>query len=132
MPFVADRVLDLGLNVLDVEATHIYICAAEPTDYTMATGADNGTTQRGLGNKNFGAGLAFTAPAASTTPAGRKVDSAAISDGSVTTTGTATHWAVVDATNLRLLAAGSLSASQAVTSGNTFTLASFAITLPRA
>jgi hypothetical protein len=26
MPTVGDRVLDLGLNVLDTEATHIYIC----------------------------------------------------------------------------------------------------------
>lgn len=120
---LADRVLDLGLNVLDTEATHIYICSADPTTYTEAT------STYALGNKNFGAGNAFGAPAAGS-PNGRKVTSVAITDGSVTGTGTAAKWAVTDNTNSRLLANGSLSASQAVTSGNTFTLAAFDIRIP--
>lgn len=120
---VADRVLDLGLNVLDTEATHIYICSAEPSTYTAATSTN------ALGNKNFGAGGVFGAPAAGS-PNGRKVSSTAVTDGSVTATGTATNWAVVDSANSRLLAVGSLAASQAVTSGNPFTLSSFDIRLP--
>ena len=125
MPFIADRVLDLGLNVLDTEATHIYVCNAEPATFTAAT------TTNALGNKNFGAGGCFGAPAART-PSGRRVSSIAVTDGSVTGTGTASHWAVVDTANSRLLATGSLAASQAVTSGNTFTLASFDIGIPGA
>jgi hypothetical protein len=61
---------------------------------------------------------------------------AAITDGSVTATGTATHYAIVDTSATyggpRLLATGSLSASQAVTSGNTFTLSSAVIGIPGA
>ena len=131
MAFLNDRVLDLGLNVLDTEATHIYICAAEPTTYAAAIGANNGTTQFGLGNKNFGAGAVFAAPAAGT-PNGRKVASNAITDGSVTTTGTASHYAVVDSVNSRLLATGALASTQAVTSGNTFTLPTFDVRIPAA
>jgi hypothetical protein len=55
----------------------------------------------------------------------------AVSAGTVTGTGTATHWALVDTGNSRLLAAGSLSASQGVTSGNTFDLTSFDIGIPK-
>lgn len=123
MPHLEDRVLDLGLNVLDTEATHIYICSAEPTTYASAT--SNST----LGNKNFGAGSVFGSPA-SASPNGRKVTSAQVTDGTVTGTGTAAYWAAVDATSSRLLAAGSLSASQAVTSGNSFTLTAFDIRIP--
>lgn len=131
MASIADRVLDLGLNVLDTEATHVYICAAEPASYAAAIGANNETTQFGLGNKNFGAGAVFGAPAARG-GGGRKVTSAAVTDGSVTTTGTATHYAIVDAANSRLLATGSLASSQVVTSGNTFTLAAFDVGIPGA
>lgn len=123
MPFVADRVLDLGLNVLDTEATHLYLCSAEPATYTAATSTN------ALGNNNFGAGLVFGAPAAGS-PNGRKVASAAVSAGSITATGTASHVAATDNTNLRLLGALSLAATQAVTSGNTWQMASFDIRLP--
>ena len=61
---------------------------------------------------------------------GREVVVAAISDGTVTATGTATHYAILDTVNSRLLATGSLSASQAVTSGNTFTLSSTTVGIP--
>jgi hypothetical protein len=120
---LADRVLDLGLNVLDSEADKIFICSQEPTTYTEAS------STYALGNKTFSAGGAFGAPAAGS-PNGRKVSSTAITDGSVTGTGTAAKWAVVDSANSRLLADGSLAASQAVTSGNTFSLPSFDIRIP--
>lgn len=123
MALLADRVLDNGLTILDTETSHIYICSQEPTTYTEAT------STYALGNKNFGAGSAFGAPAAGS-PNGRKVSSTAITDGSVTATGTASHWAATDNTNSRLNATNSLSASQAVTSGNTFSLPSFDIRIP--
>lgn len=122
MPFIADRVLDLGLNVLDTEANRLDICSSEPTTYAGATSTAT------LGNKTA---LSVGAPAART-PSGRRVTVAAITDGTVTATGTATHWAITDTVNSRLLATGNLSASQAVTSGNTFTLAAFDIGIPGA
>lgn len=125
MPTVADRVLDLGLNVLDTEATHLYITSSEATTFTQASSTN------ALGNKNFGAGAVTGSPAAGS-PNGRKVTTAAVTDGSVTATGTATTWAITDNTNSRLLATGTLSASQAVTSGNPFTLGAFDIRLPGA
>lgn len=122
---VGDRVLDLGLNVLDTEATHIYITNALATTFTEAS------SSFALGNKNFGAGAAVGSPAAGS-PNGRKVTTTAITDGSVTATGTASHWAITDNTNSRLLAAFTLSATQAVTSGNTFQLPAFDVRLPGA
>lgn len=122
MPFLNDRVMDLGLNVLDTEANRLDICSSEPTTYTQATSTNT------LGNKTS---FAIGAPA-DRTPTGRKVTTPAISDGTVTGTGTATHWAITDTGNSRLLATGALSASQAVTSGNVFTLAAFDIGIPDA
>src|SRR5262245_11446684 len=120
---VGDYVLDNGLSALDALADKIYICSQDPTTFTEAA------STYALGNKAFGAGAAVGAPAAAT-PNGRKVTTAAITDGNVTGTGTAAKWAIVDSVNSRLLCNGALSASQAVTSGNTFTLGAFDIRLP--
>lgn len=122
MAFIADRVLDLGLNVLSTEANRLDICSSEPADFTAAT------TTASLGNKT---NLSVGNPEART-PDGRKVVVAQITDGTVDGTGTASHYAITDTVNNRLLATGSLSASQAVTDGNTFTLAAFDIGIPGA
>lgn len=122
MPFIADRVLDNGLTVLDTEANRLDICSSEPTTYAGATSSVT------LGNKTS---LSIGAPAARS-PSGRRVTVAAITDGTVTATGTATHYAITDTVNSRLLATGALSSSQAVTSGNTFTLGAFDIGIPGA
>ena len=122
---VADRVLDNGLTVLDTEADKITICSAEPTTYAEAN------STYALGAETFSTGGAFGSPAAGS-PNGRKVSSTAITDGTISGTGTATKWAVVDTANSRLLSDGDLSASQVVTSGNTFALASFDIRIPGA
>jgi hypothetical protein len=118
---VADRVLDNGLIDTKNLADKIYICTADPADFTGAT------STLAAGNKSFGAGSALTGPVAGTTPTGRKVTTAAITDGTVTATVTAAKWAVVDSVNSRLLVNGALLATQAVTAGNTFTLAAFDI-----
>jgi hypothetical protein len=120
MAYLHDRVYDYGLSVLDTEADRLYICSQEPTTYTEAT------STYALGNKT---GISIGAPGART-GGGRKVTVAQITDGSVTATGTATHYAIVDSANSRLLAANNLAASQVVTSGNTFTLAAFDIGIP--
>jgi len=120
MASLANRVFDNGLTVLDTEANKILLTSQEATTYTEA----NATYA--LGNSTS---LSVGAPA-DRTGGGREVTVAAISDGSITASGTATHYAVVDTVNSRLLATGSLTESQVVTSGNTFTLGSFTIGIP--
>ena len=112
MATLNDRVFDNGLTVLDTEGNRVDICSQEPTTYAAATSTYT------LGNETS---ISVSAPA-DASPNGRKVTLAAITGASVTGTGTATHYAIVDTGNSRLLATGSLSASQAVTSGNTFSL----------
>lgn len=118
MAYLNDEVLDAACNEIATHATHLYLCSQEPAT------RDQAVTTYALGNK---AGPTFTGPVDGDV-SGRKVTVDAITDGNVTATGTASHWALVDAT--RLLAAHSLSASQAVTSGNTFSLAAFDIEFP--
>lgn len=120
MAYLHDRVLDYGLNELHGNGNRLDICSALPATYAEATATYS------LGHKSS---LSIGEPAARD-PSGRKVTVAAISDGTVSGTGTAASWAIVDTVNERLLAAGSLSASQAVTNGNTFTLAAFDIGIP--
>jgi hypothetical protein len=120
MASLADRVFDNGLTVLDTEANRIDITSQESTTYTEATSTHT------LGNSTS---LSIASPS-DRSGGGREVVVSAISDGSVSGSGTATHYAIVDTSNSRLLATGSLSASQSVTSGNTFSLASFTIGIP--
>lgn len=120
MASLGDRVFDNGLTVLDQEANKITITSQEATTYTA------GNSTYALGSSTS---LSIGAPA-DRAGGGREVTVAAISDGSVSGNGTATHYAILDTSNSRLLATGSLSASQSVTSGNSFTLASFKIGIP--
>lgn len=120
MATLADRVYDNGLTVLDTEANRLDICSTEPTTYTEATSTYT------LGNKTS---LSIGAPA-DRTGGGREVTVASFTDGSVTGSGTAAYYAIVDTVNSRLLATGALSSSQAVTSGNTFSISSFKIGIP--
>lgn len=120
MPSISDYVLDAALSKLDTEANALYICSSEPATYAAAIATV------ALGNSTA---VSIAAPV--DRPAGgRQVTVAAISGGSVTATGTAGFYALVDTTNSRLLATGALQATQAVTQGNTFNLASFLISIP--
>lgn len=120
MATIADYVLDAALTKLDTEADRIDITSQEATTYAEATSTYT------LGNSTS---LSFGAPQDGDT-SGRKVTAAAITDGSVTGTGTATHFAITDVSATRLLATGSLTTSQGVTSGNTFTIAAFDVEIP--
>lgn len=120
MATLDNRVFDNGLTVLDTEANKILITSAEATTFTQAN------VTFALGNSTA---LSIGAPQ-DRTGGGREVVVAAITGGTVTGTGTATHYAIVDTVNSRLLATGSLTASQSVTSGNTFTLSSVSIGIP--
>lgn len=116
MAFIRDASFDLALADIN-DGTRIDITVGEATDYTEATGTYNGTTQLSAGNETA---MTVGAPEAGTTD-GRKVVVPAITVGDVTATQTATHWALTDNATI-LYATGALTASQAVTSGNTFSL----------
>lgn len=119
MPYINDEVFDQGLDYADVNGTRIDInFTQEPTTYTEATSTYS------CGNKT---GLNTGAPQAGDVD-GRKVVVPAITDGSVTATQTAGWWSLTNGIAI-FVAAGALSATQGVTSGNTFTLDAINITL---
>ena len=123
--FLSDYVLDNGLKVFNAEANRIDICHTLPSSFTEAT------VTFSVGNKNS---VTVGSPVAAA-PNGRKVIVSAVQDGNVTHTSQSTaddaqYWAITDATNSRLLAAGVLGAAQMVTSGNTFNLSSFEFGIP--
>lgn len=109
MPKFSDNALDALVNYIGNNAAALRICSAEPTTY-----AESSSTYK-LGTK---ASPTINA-VADRTGGGRQRTIATFSDGSVTVTGTATHYALDDNTS-ELLLAQALSSSQAVTSGNTF------------
>lgn len=121
MAFLADYILDLALAELDTATATLYICSQEPITYAGAS-----STYK-LGTKTS---LSIGAPA-DRTPTGRKVTIATFTDGVVDSSGTATHWAITKA-GTTLMATGALASSQAVVSGNTFSLAAFDIGIPDA
>lgn len=122
MAFINDLVFDNGLQVLTDDVDALYICSQQPTTYAEAS------STYALGTK---ASPAVSSPQNGAV-SGRSVTVSAIADGPVTASGTATHWALTDSGNSRLLATGSLSAPQGVTNGNDFTLTEFSVTIPDA
>lgn len=119
MATLSDNVFDSGLDHITSNANELHICSQEPVDYTEATSTYT------LGNSAASVGAAQDR-----TAGGREVVVAAISAGSVTASGTATHYAIVDTVTSELIATGSLSASISVTSGNNFALTQFEIGIP--
>lgn len=119
MPLHND-VYDDGLNALVTNVDELHILSADPG---IATYGNIATMT--LGNK---AAPTIGAPANHTT--GRKVTAAAITDGTVTGTDTATHFAWIDTINSKILATAALGANQVVTNGNTFTLTEHYVAIP--
>jgi hypothetical protein len=118
MPYINNSILDDLSSIASATTRRVDICyTQEPTTYTEATSTYT------CGNKT---GLTMTAITDGAVD-GRRVQTPAITDGSVTATQTAGWWGLTDATSI-LHAAGALSATQAVTSGNTFTLDAISIT----
>lgn len=122
MPYMNDLLLDLALQQIETNATRVDICSQEPATYTAATSTYT------LGNKT---GCTYTGPA-DRSPNGRKTTLDAIVGGSVTGTGTASHWAASYVAGTALYVTTSLSSSQGVTNGNTFTLTAADIGIPDA
>ncbi|RUW41528.1 hypothetical protein EOA37_09715 [Mesorhizobium sp. M2A.F.Ca.ET.015.02.1.1] len=119
MSYLNPLVLDNGVQYLKDHANRLHICSAEPADYA-------GTLTVSLGTKNT---PAVSVPG-DRAPSGRKVTISAITDGAVSANGDASHWALVDTVNSRLLAAKALDAVLAVNNGDTFTLPAFDIGIP--
>lgn len=119
MAAIADSVLDAALNEIKNNAETLYICSSEPATYGAIAAATLGTkaTPAITGPADRGAG-------------GREITFTAITDGSITATGTASHVVVADDTGTTLLFSKALSATQAVTNGNPFTLNSFKVGFP--
>ncbi len=122
MAFMTDNAFDAALNYIRTNTSALHICSAEPANYTEATSTYD------LGNK---ASPTIGTPVNGDT-SGRKIVMSAITDGSVTATGTAAAWAVVYATGTELLGAEALASTQAVTSGNTFSLTETDMGIPDA
>jgi hypothetical protein len=118
--YLNDRVFDYGVNELTTNGLRLDICTQQPTTYAEATSTYT------VGNKVT---PTISAPQARA-GGGRKVVVSAITDGTVTGTATAAFYAITDTGNSRLLAAADLNATQAVTSGNTFTLTAIDIGIP--
>ena len=120
MAYLSNNVFDNGLNYIDTNAEKLYILSADPGSIwgNIATYA--------LGNK---ATPAIAAPT-DRTAGGREIVFAAITDGTVTATGNATHYAITDDSASEILASSTLSSTLPVTSGGTFGLESFTIGIP--
>lgn len=117
MAFLIDNVFDSGLAYATTNGDRVDITSSEATTYTQATSTFT------LGNDTVTTGAATAGDVD-----GRKVVVPAITAGSVTSTGTAAFWALTDGISI-LVATGPLTASQGVTSGNTFSLDAINITL---
>ncbi|RUY11936.1 hypothetical protein EOA25_04660 [Mesorhizobium sp. M2A.F.Ca.ET.040.01.1.1] len=119
MSYLNPLVLDNGVQYLKDHGNRLHVCSSEPADYAA-------TLTASLGTKN----TPTVSVPADRSPSGRKVTVSAITDGAVSANGNASHWALVDTVNLRLLAAKALDAVLAVNNGDTWTLPAFDIGIP--
>lgn len=107
MASVNDSVLDAALTQVKT-ATRLLLCSSEPADYAAAVAATLATKD----SPTLGA-------IGDATPNGRKFTVSAITDAVGSADGSATHWALVNVAGTELLATNTLSASFAVSNGQT-------------
>lgn len=116
MPYINDSVFDTGLQYAASIGTVMLICTSEPSTYDSASASQLGDGTASVGAVEDG------------DTDGRKVVIAALTSADVTADGSASHWALTDGSSI-LVAAGPLTSTQAVTSGNSFTLTAIDITI---
>ena len=116
---IADAVFDAALNYLETNGTVVHILSQAAT-----VGSTDAFTYT-LGNET---GCTYTGPDDHTS--GRKTVLDAITDGDVTGTTDATHFAITTADAFVALVVQELDSSQGVTSGNKFTLTAVTIAIP--
>lgn len=107
--------LDLLLADFTSNADRMYLCSQAPATF------DEATSTYALGSKS---GITVSAAEAGSGTA-RKVHISAITDGTVSTAGTATHYALVDFDSSILMATHALNASKALSTGTPWTCAEF-------
>jgi len=117
MAFFNDLVYDAALDYISSNCDKIHFCSQEPTTYTEAA------TTYTLGNK---AAPTFSALADGDTD-GRKLPVDEYVDGVATGTGTATHLALVDEGNSRLLHTVPITPNRGITSGDALSVQGFDI-----
>ena len=120
MAALHNDVFDNGLSSIDDNTENLHILSADP-----------GLTWSNIATYLLGTKATPTINVPSDRSAGgREIIIDAISDGIVLGTDTATHFALTDDSEEKILVSGELAASQAVTSGNAFTLTSFTVGIP--
>lgn len=118
---VHDDVLNALLNYIADNTKRITVCSQEPTTFTEANATyalADVTTTEGAGNGDFTLANGDTS--------GRKLTVAQQADVPVDSNGTATHIAILDVDNSKLLAVTTCT-SQVLTAGNTVTIPAFDI-----
>lgn len=113
---IADSVFDAALNFLETNGTVVHILTQAITAW-----ADVATYTKGNATS-----CTYTGP--ENGASGRKTTLDAITDGSVTGSGTVTHFAITNGSDA-VYVCQELNAPQVVTSGNTFTLTAAIIQL---
>lgn len=113
---IADSVFDAALNFLETNGTVVHITSADPTNWA-------GLAAVTLGNET---GCDYTGPSDGTS--GRKTILNAITSGTVTGSGTASHFVITNGSDA-VYVVQELNATQGVTSGNVFTLTAATIQL---
>ena len=108
-----DAIMDAGLNETRLNANQIHVCATEPTTRTQAVTTNN-LASGSVTSTDFTLANGDTS--------GRKSTCAAQTGLSITSSGTADHIAITDATRLLLV---TTCTSQALTSGGTVDVAAF-------
>lgn len=111
MTAIADTVFDNGLSTITSNGTSLHILSS-----------DVGLTWGSIAAAELAEEtVTCSSPANADSGNGRSVKIPAITAGTVASSGTASHWALSNGTNT-IYASGALSASQAVTASNSFTL----------
>lgn len=121
--FFHDDVLDATLNEVADNGDKMFVCTAQPTTYTEASVTyvlATITLTVGDGNGDY--------TVADDGTSGRKLTVAAQSAASVTANGTATHVAIGDSGNSKVLAV-TTTTSQSLTSGGTVDVPTFDLTV---
>lgn len=119
MAFISDTAFDQSLAWVISNGTRLDLCSQEPTTYAEATSTYT------LANKTS---ITVGSAQAGDTDGRKVVVPAVTSGGSVTGSGTVTHWALTDGSSV-LVATGAISPTRAVLSGDAFTSPAFDITI---
>jgi hypothetical protein len=112
-------IYDSGISQLTTIVENLVICSAQPTTYAEAQTYKLGTK----------AAPSITGPT-DKSGGGREISIAAITNGTVTVNGTATHFALLDDSASKMLVSQALDTSQVVTAGNPFTTTLHKVGIP--